>query len=200
MNWIEKILIIAGISFDIFAAMEIEGAMLADVKRKALIITCTLVSLLQLIFYFGGYFVCYHIAQLDDVLDAKNIGYIIAIIIFALLGVRLIVKAIKREFVHEHRRDSMRTSDYIKIIAVTSIYTLVAGCACGLVETTSFLLTSVVLMALVILICSILVVVGGIYTGYHFGFESKTGAYVIGAILLWIAGVEILLRSVLHMI
>lgn len=34
MNWIENILIIAGISLDIFAAMEIEGAMLADVKRN----------------------------------------------------------------------------------------------------------------------------------------------------------------------
>ena len=59
MNWIENILIIAGISLDIFAAMEIEGAMLADVKRKSLIIACTLVALLQLLFFFGGYAVCY---------------------------------------------------------------------------------------------------------------------------------------------
>lgn len=50
MNWIENILIIAGISLDIFAAMEIEGAMLADVKRKSLLIACTIVTLLQLIF------------------------------------------------------------------------------------------------------------------------------------------------------
>ena len=56
------------------------------------------------------------------------------------------------------------------------------------------------MMAVVILTCSVLVVVGGLYTGYHFGFESKTGAYVAGAILLWIAGGEILLRSVLHII
>ena len=40
----------------------------------------------------------------------------------------------------------------------------------------------------------------GIYTGYHFGFESKTGAYVVGALLLWVAGGEILLRNVMHMI
>ena len=55
------------------------------------------------------------------------------------------------------------------------------------------------MMTVVILICSILVVVGGLYTGYHFGFESKTGAYVAGALLLWVAGGEILLRNVIHM-
>ena len=194
MNWIENILIIGGISLDIFAAMEIEGAMLADVKRKSLIIACTLVALLQLIFFFGGYFTCYQIEKYQVLENARDVGYIVAIIVFALLGVRLIAKAIKREFIHERRRDGIRVRDYIKIIAVTSFYTLVAGCACGFVG------TSVIMMAVVILTCSVLVVVGGLYTGYHFGFESKTGAYVIGAILLWIAGGEILLRSVLHII
>ena len=56
MNLLENILIVAGISLDIFAAMEIEGAMLAVVKRKTLIIACALVALLQMIFYFGGLF------------------------------------------------------------------------------------------------------------------------------------------------
>ncbi len=194
MNWIENILIIGGISLDIFAAMEIEGAMLADVKRKSLIIACTLVALLQLIFFFGGYFTCYQIEKYQVLENARDVGYIVAVIVFALLGVRLIAKAIKREFIHERRRDGIRVRDYIKIIAVTSFYTLVAGCACGFVG------TSVIMMAVVILTCSVLVVVGGLYTGYHFGFESKTGAYVAGAILLWIAGGEILLRSVLHII
>ncbi len=194
MNWIENILIIAGISLDIFAAMEIEGAMLADVKRKSLIIACTLVALLQLLFFFGGYAVCYLIDQYDVALNGQEVGYIVAVVVFALLGVRLIVKAIKKEFVHEKRRDGIRVRDYIKIIAITSLYTLVAGCACGFVG------TSILMMAIVILVCSVLVVVGGLYTGYHFGFESKTGAYVIGALLLWIAGGETLLRSVLHII
>ena len=63
MSWIENILIIAGISLDIFAAMEIEGAMLADVKRKSLMIASTIVTVLQLIFFFGGYFVCYELEK-----------------------------------------------------------------------------------------------------------------------------------------
>ena len=186
MNWIENILIIAGISLDIFAAMEIEGAMLADVKRKSLIVACVIVTLLQMLFFWGGYLVCF-------LLQGESIGYIVAVIVFALLGIRLLIKAIKREFVQEKRRDNIRVRDYIKIIAVTSFYTLCAGCVCGFVG------TSVLMMTVVILICSILVVVGGLYTGYHFGFESKTGAYVAGALLLWVAGGEILLRNVIHM-
>ena len=53
-------------------------------------------------------------------------------------------------------------------------------------------------MRLVILICSVLVTVGGVYAGYHFGFDNKLYLYYGGAVLLWIAGVEILLRAVLH--
>lgn len=194
MSWIENILIIGGISLDIFAAMEIEGAMLAHVKRKSLIVACVLVAALQLLFYFGGYFACYQLGRYHVLKNAEKVGYVVAVVVFALLGVRLIVKAIKREFVHESRRDCIRVRDYIKIIAITSFYTLVAGCACGFVG------TSVVMMALVILIFSVLVVVIGLYTGYHYGFESKTGAYVAGAILLWAAGGEILLRNVLYLI
>ena len=88
MNWIENILIIAGISLDIFAAMEIEGAMLADVKRKSLLIACTIVTLLQLIFFFGGYFACYELEKYQVIKDAQEIGYIVATIVFALLGIR----------------------------------------------------------------------------------------------------------------
>lgn len=193
MNWLESILIIAGISLDIFATMDIEGARLAQVKRKSLLIACGLVLLLQLIFFFGGYFGCYYIYAAVSPVSAVEIGNVVAVIVFGMLGLRLIVKAIKREFIHEKRAEDIVVSKYIRIVIVTSFYTLVAGCACGLVGTTVWF------MVLVIAICSVLSVVGGIYIGYYFGFEAKTVVYVIGAILLWIAGAEVLLRNVIHL-
>ncbi len=195
MNWLENILIIAGISLDIFASMEIEGAMLAVVKRKSLVIACALVTLLQMIFYFGGYFICYQIAEHGLLPQAENWGYVISIIVFAAVGVRLLVKGIKKEFVNEKRQDNLEVGKYIRIICVTSCYTLAIGCACGLVGSTGL---SLWCNFCVILICSVLVTVGGLYTGYHFGFETKTVAYYVGAILLWAAGIEILCRVVLH--
>ena len=55
MNTLENILIIAGISLDVFASMEIQGAMLQKVNKKTLLVVSTIVSLLQLMFFFGGY-------------------------------------------------------------------------------------------------------------------------------------------------
>lgn len=194
MSWIENILIILGISLDTYATMEVEGAMLAEVKKKQLVITCALVALLQLIFYFGGYFICSELDKHELIPRSSDIGYIVAAVVFAMLGIRLIVKAIKREIVHEKRKDGLKVREYIKIVVVTSFYTLVAGGACGLVE------TSVAMMAVVIIVLSILAVIAGIYTGLHFGIETKTGTYVMGAIVLWIVGVEVLLVHVFGMI
>lgn len=184
MNWIENVLIIGGISLDIFAAMEIEGAMLAEVKKKSLAIACALVTILQLGFFFGGYGICYQLSKHELLQHADWLGYTIATIVLAFLGIRLIIKAIRREFVNESRGE-IKVSNYIRIIAVASLYTLMAGCSYGLIG------TNVLGIFCIIIICSLLVVVGGLYTGYHFGFEKKTWAYVIGAVLLWIAAGEV---------
>ena len=46
MNTLENILIIAGISLDVFASMEIQGAMLQKVNKKTLLVVSAIVSLL----------------------------------------------------------------------------------------------------------------------------------------------------------
>jgi putative Mn2+ efflux pump MntP len=48
-----------------------------------------------------------------------------------------------------------------------------------------------------IIVISIVVVVGGVYTGYRFGLESKTRAFYLGAVVLWIAGLDLIVRNVL---
>ncbi len=194
MSWIENLLIVAGIGLDIFAAMEIQGAMLAQVRKKTLAIVVAVVVILQLTFYLGGYAVFKLLAYYKYLEHPVSYGEIIAVIVCALLGIRLIVKAIRREFVQEHRADSVKVFDYIRIVTAACLYALSAGAVCGLVGTTVWQL------ALIILIVSVVVVIGGVYTGFHFGFEIKTKAYVIGAVLLWIAGAEILLTSVFHVI
>ena len=168
MNTLENILIIAGISLDVFASMEIQGAMLQKVNKKTLLVVSAIVSLLQLMFFFGGYAAGYGIDRAGVWRNASWVGYILDTIIFALLGSRLIVKGIRREFVDE-TRSVITVKQYAKIIAVTTVYTLFAGCA----------------------------YISGLYAGYHFGFEGKTVVYVVGGIILWVAGAEILITNVL---
>lgn len=190
MNTLEKILIIAGISLDVFASMEIQGAMLQKVNKKTLLVVSAIVSLLQLMFFFGGYAAGYGIDRAGVWRNASWVGYILDTIIFALLGARLIVKGIRSEFVDE-TRSVITVKQYAKIIAVTTVYTLFAGCAYGLVG------THVIIMLALIVLFSFIVVISGLYAGYHFGFEGKTVVYVVGGIILWVAGAEILITNVL---
>lgn len=193
MNYLQGILIVAGISLDLLATMEVEGAKLGEIKRKTLLLNSLAITGLQLLFFFGGYYICHYIDQIEVFANEKTawLGEVIAFLVFALLGVRLFVKALKREFVDEKRGEITRKT-YVRIIAVTTIYTLFAGCATGFLEFPPMFLL------ITIIICSFIVVITGIYTGYMFGFRAKTVFYAIGAAVLWGAGANILYHLVQH--
>ena len=180
-------MIVAGISLDLLATMEVEGAKLGEIRRKTLLLNSLLITGLQLGFFFGGYYICHYIDQIEVVANEKTawLGEVIAFLVFALLGVRLFVKAIRHEFVDE-RRETISRKTYVRIILVTTIYTLFAGCATGFLEFPPLFLL------ITIIICSIIVVFAGVYMGYMFGFRAKTVFYAIGAAVLWAAGVNIL--------
>lgn len=187
MNYLQGILIVAGISLDLLATMEVEGAKLGEIRRKTLLLNSLLITGLQLGFFFGGYYICHYIDQIEVFANEKTawLGEVIAFLVFALLGVRLYVKAIRHEFVDE-RRETISRKTYVRIILVTTIYTLFAGCATGFLEFPPLFLL------ITIIICSIIVVFAGVYMGYMFGFRAKTVFYAIGAAVLWAAGVNIL--------
>ncbi len=187
MNYLQGILIVAGISLDLLATMEVEGAKLGEIRRKTLLLNSLLITGLQLGFFFGGYYICHYIDQIEVFANEKTawLGEVIAFLVFALLGVRLFVKAIRHEFVDE-RRETISRKTYVRIILVTTIYTLFAGCATGFLEFPPLFLL------ITIIICSIIVVFAGVYMGYMFGFRAKTVFYAIGAAVLWAAGVNIL--------
>lgn len=194
MVFLENLLIVAGIGLDVFAAFEIQGAMMAQVKKRSLVIACAIVAALELASYFIGFAIFRYLGAEGYLLRPEDLGERAAVVVLAALGIRLIVKAIKREFVHEQRKDKLKVWDYIKIIIISSLYTLAAGSVSGLIG------TSIVSLIVLILVISIVMVVGGVYTGFHTGFENKTFAYVAGAILLWGASIEILITKVLELV
>lgn len=193
MNIWVSILIIIGISLDAFATMEVEGAMAPEIKKGALAIACAITTGLSLLFFFGGYFLSYELNVHDVFNNEELTAGIISSAIFFLLGVRLIVKAIQKEFIQEKRRE-FGISSYIRMVVVMSLYTLAAGLACGLI------VANVYVMLVAIVICYVLVVIGGILTGYHYGFEQKTYAYTVGAVLLWVVGTYVVLTEILTVI
>ena len=194
MSWIENLLIIAGISLDIFGAVECQGSLVKKINKVHLAIICGLVTLWQLAALFVGHFLSDWIYIRTSEQSEMLLGHAIAIVIFFGLGIRLMVKAVKNERIEEHCETNLGFKRFVRMVAVTILYTFLTGAAFGLLGA-SFL----GLVAFIILF-SVVVVVAGMYTGYHYGFEFKNKAYVIGAVLLWIAGVDVIVRCVMDIL
>ena len=191
MNWIENLLIVAGISLDIFGAMECQGSLVNKVNKKLLSGICVLMAVCQLIALFLGHFLSDLFCKSHPMSDERFLGEILAMVIFFGLGIRLIVKAIRNERVEEHLETNLGIHRFVRLATVSSLYTVLAGIAFGFVG------TNLVAILIMIVVITIAFVIGGMYTGYHLGFTSKTTGYTVGAILLWIAGIDVLLQRVL---
>ena len=186
MNWIEMLVVTAGLSLDIFAAVECQGALVARVRKRHLVLICAVLSAWQTAaLYFGSFLVgllCRY-----DLKDAKLLtGRIIAALIFIGLGLRMVFKAWKNDSVFERRAEKIGIGVFLKMAAIASVYTLLTGIAFG------FLGADVFWMLAMIVLFTILVVVLGMYTGYRFGFEQKTKAYLAGGVLLVLGGIDVI--------
>lgn len=190
MNSIEELIIILGISLDIFAVMECQGSLVAKVEKKQLVIFCAILVTGQALTLELGEFIslllCKNMAQRHEIF----LGQVIAAAIFLCLGVRLLLKAWRNERIVERREEKFDVLEFIKFYARTSIFTLLAGFAFGFLE------SSMSVILVMITVMTILVTVFGIYTGYRLGFEHKVKAYLAGGILLMLGGVDVIVRHI----
>lgn len=191
MNWMENLLIIAGVSLDIFAAMECQGSLVAKINKKNLTVICGIVALAQLITLYLGHFLSSPFCHYRSVPDEKLLGQIISMVIFMILGIRLMVKAIRNEHVEEHLEHHLGIRRFVRMACISGIYTLLTGIAFGFLE------TNVLMILIMIVVCTVAFVIGGIYTGYRVGYEAKTKVYIVGALLLWVAGLDVLIGRIL---
>ena len=192
MGWIEKLLIVAGASLDIFAAMECQGSLISKVSKKQLSIICVLIAVFQLVSMYIGYFLSTLVIKKNPVSDEALLGEILSIAILFCLGIRLSIKAVKNERIEERLQAEISIKRTTRIAALTSGYTILAGIAFG------FLNTGLFAILVMVTVLTVVCIIAGVYTGYHFGFEHKTKVYVLGALLFWIAGIDIIIRCVMN--
>lgn len=190
MGWIEYLLIVAGGSLEIFAAMECQGSLVQKINKKQLTAICVIIAICQLFAMYIGYFLSSFLNRKYSVADEALLGEIISIGILIGLGIRLIRKAIRNERIEEHCQAQLEMKRVLAIAGMTAGYTVLAGIAFGFLNTG--LLTIMIMVAMLTIVC----IVAGIYTGYHFGFEQKTKVYIVGAILFWAAGIDVIIRLV----
>lgn len=191
MNWMEEIMIICGISVDIFGTMACKGAVMARLEPGRMAGLSGLVALWQLAALGAGAFLSSRLQAYGDMGYGSFLGQALAAGILFGLAIRLLGKAWKNEGIVEKREDRLNWKQMVCNLAVTSLYTLLAGVAFGLV---GFQMEAILGMMLCI---SIAVVLLGLYSGYRLGSLHKLAAYGAGAALLGIAGMDVVLRMVL---
>lgn len=191
MNWIEDLLIVLGISLDIFAEMECQGSLVARINKKHLSLICVLTAAIQLLALYLGHLLSSLYCRKYPKTDEQVLGQVISMLICLGLGVRLIVKAIRNEHLEEHLEKNPGIRRFVRMASVSSIYTVMAGIAFG------FLGTNLAAILIMIVVLTVIVVAAGMYTGYRLGFASKSTVYVIGAALLLAAAADVLIRRIL---
>lgn len=191
MSLIEIVLITIGVSLDIFATVECQGAVVAKLEKKQLAMAVTLIAVWQTIALLVGGLLVTLLNRYDVKLsDEAFIGRILAILIFLGLGLRMFVKAWRNEKIVEKRQDSLNIKKTFLMIAQGTIFTVLTGIAFGFLETD---LRAVLIM---IICVTIAMVVFGLYTGYRLGFEQKSKAYILGGALLIVAGIDVIVRFI----
>lgn len=191
MNWIETLIIAVGISLDILAAVEYQGARMAQIRPRQLVLISLLLSVWQVVSLYLGSLCAELLCRYEHQGSPILTGRIVAMVVFFCLGIRLLLKAWKKERLDESREERPDYKRFLRLGAVTAFYTFLTGAAFG------FLGTSVLLILLMVLGITILCVVVGMYIGYHFGFTPRAKVYMIGGILLLIGGVDVALRYVI---
>ena len=86
MNWIENLLILVGISLDIFAGMECQGSLVAKIDKKHLTLVCGLIAIWQLAALYIGNVLAGLLYINDLARNERFIGTVIAAVIFFCLG------------------------------------------------------------------------------------------------------------------
>ncbi len=194
MSVVEELIIILGISLDIFAVMECQGALVAKVERKQLLAFCGILVAGQVLALGIGDFISVLLCRSMGKEGEVFLGQVIAAAIFLCLGARLFLKAWRNERIVERREEKFDVLEFVRLYARTSIFTLLTGLAFGFLE------SSMWIILILITIMTVLVTVFGMYTGYRLGFEHKIKAYLAGGFLLVVGGMNVIISHIWELI
>ena len=191
MDMIEEIIILLGISLDVFGAMECQGALVAKIEKKQLAAFSSILAVGQAVFLgIGGYIsqlLCKGRIQSQD----SFLGQVAAATIFLCLGVRLFLKAWRNEQIVEHREERVNVLGLLKRYIRGSMFTLLTGIALG------FLGKRLSVLLLLVAAFTVTATIVGLYTGYRLGYEHKLKAYILGGILLFAGGAAVITQYIL---
>jgi putative Mn2+ efflux pump MntP len=190
MTILETILLSSGMSMEIFAWVVCKSSDYSRIDKRKIVLFTLAFGIWEAIALLAGYYGVFLLKQTGLSDNAANMMRLITIIFFIVFACELLYKGIKNDQISEKRSDEISFSTLMKSVGRISLHTLLEGI--GL----SFCDTPFLSEFLTPLIASLLATVCALWAGYHYGFEVKTRAYIIGFILILIAITEMVFRFI----
>ncbi len=190
MHGIEILLIVTGLSLDVFAYALYKGAMLSEIKKGNIVKFCLIFSAWQV----GGLLLGNLITLIPFLTAtheaAKQIWRIAAAVIFLGIGLYMIIRAGRREEIIERKEDQFHFRQLALWACITSVDAIFAGVGFA------FLDTKLLFTALITAFTTIIAVLVGILCGYRLGCGVKNRAVTIGGCILLIAALDVAIRYI----
>ncbi len=181
MSFLDILLLSLALSMDSFAISLTSGVIMRRIfVWKALKIALFL-SVFQAFMPLAGWFIGLEFKQ-----HIEHYDHWIAFIVLFFLGSKMIIESVRKKDDERCCFDPSNTKTLIGLSIATSIDALAVGISLAFVG--QAMLTTILTIGITTFICSL----AGIYIGAKFGKRMKSGAEILGGILLILIGIRIL--------
>ena len=190
MSILESVLIVAALFMNIFLIGQYEGSMVRHLNWTTIGVICLIVGVFETTAMWAGYLLTrisfFSNSQSEDL---KCFCYFVAAVLFLLIAVYMIYKAIRRTPIQERLREIGYRRIAQEVILVAA-FTFMAGIGWGFIGHNIALATGVISLA------TVLAALAGVWIGVHEGCRFRYVLYGAGGIMLAVVGVTILVRYI----
>lgn len=189
MTIAECLLAVIAQGFIIFAVAEYEGSNMKILNMKKLLSVCLVFFLIQAVAMGTGYLLAEipFVTRLTDNAQFARLNARIVAAAFLIIGLYVVYRA----FAWSDKEEKLKELVYSHIAleaGLVALYTLIVGTACGMMH------FRIDMAFLIVFLCTITAVIGGIHTGYVQGDRFHRFGYGLSGILFALTGVELIIR------
>lgn len=186
----QTIVIVIGLSLDVFAYCLYKGAMISEVRKGEITKVVSLFTGFQVGMMVIGTMITQIPALKEKYLSANRIWTFLTAVTFFALGIVMLVKAAKKRHrvIVEKKQDQFNYHVIIFWAFITSIDALIAGVGFGFMGLK--LLGSLLIMAVFTAACAI----AGFASGYWLGCGPMNKFVAIGGCMVLVGGVDLLVN------
>lgn len=188
LNIAEILLVIAGLSVNVFMVAQKDGAMIRRISPLKLLMLCFFFFVFECVSMTGG-FQLTRIAFFRDSssADLKKFCYFCTAILFLLIAAYMLYKGFTENVIDEHLGEISIGKTIFQAIGV-AVFAFICGIGWGFIGHNIYLATFVLALA------TVTAGLAGVYMGYIEGCRYRKVSFAVGGAMLLFVGVEILVR------